>query len=399
MYDRYVVERLFDCAAAMEARWTVLSGETFRDAPETTVPLGPVQASTVRGDQDDADVRRLILRWAGGSLELQPTKGLTIGPCTQGGWKPFWEPVVPGIISPDREDLLGELLVEGSPVAGMRWIENFSGCVEMLGLSNWGMPRVDERTGVTLPLHGEAARVPVDYVAIGLIGSVCVVAAEYVFNSRWWNVQDTSRPWYRRGCPDWRIVRTVAVDTMRPELQFVDSITNCTEHPVQPQWGYHVQLRAETGARLEIPAAEISVRGNRAASPGDYYTWRAAADPARREERGYILRGIPAVPGPFDTEVVHCGATYPDGESTEFTMPAAACTLSWFSCGGSGSLEFALPESPERSLLPVGWDGMGPEIGTAALDHDDNFDPAVVHRELDPGETTRLYFSFCQKER
>ncbi len=356
---------------------------------------GGVTVRTVHVPGDAPDVRRLMVEWPDGRLELQPTKGLSIGPYRHGDWEPFWTPVVPALISPESEQLLGDVLVHGNPVAALRWVENFSGCVELLGLSNWGMPAIDEATGTPLSLHGEAARIPVDGAAVGLAGSVVVVTGSFTMNSRWWSEPDDGSVWYLRGTPDWRIERTVLIDTETPRLRFVDTIENIGTETAIPDWGYHVQLRAEPGAELIIPARSSEERSGGATPPTDFRRWRPDSDPAVREERGYVHKGVPRTAGPFDTDIVTGAAVYPQGPATIFTMPASAYTLSWFSCGGKDSLEFALPESPQSSLLPVAWDGIGPEIGVSALDHDGNTDPDMVHPPLEPGRSTRLSFSLA----
>jgi hypothetical protein len=390
--DEEVIERLCGDGEVTSGATCFLSGDILRTGELQSIRLENVDVTTACGPDDDPDVRRLNIVWQDGHIELLPTKGLSIGRYNHGNWHPFWEPVVPGILSPERENLLGEVLVHGQPVQGLRWIENFSGCIELLGLSNWGMPRLDPPSGRVVPLHGEAARIPVEGVTVTAGGRFTVVAASFNVNSQWWREVDDGRPWYQRGRPDWRITRTVVVDCLQPRLQFVDTLTNISEHKQVPEWGYHVQLRAAPGARLHIPSKRVAVRGSTETPPPDYQTWHPAVDPGQRVERGYVHKGLYGEPGPFDTPVITGRAIYRDGPDTLFTLPIAAYTLSWFSCGGRGSLEFAFPETPGTSRLPTGWDGMGPEFGTSALDHDGDTDPGITHKHIEPGEATRLYF-------
>lgn len=393
MYDLEAVEQLCGGQPPHAESWYTLTAEDVRTGSLFSAALGSVHIRTIRRPHDAPDVRRLVLSWKSGEIELQPTKGLSIGPYSHDRWRPFWEPVVAGILSPDRENIAGELLLDGHPVAGLRWIENFSGCVELLGLSNWGMPRNDDATGVTLPLHGEAARIPVDGVAFAVTNGLILISASFSVNSFWWRENDADTPWYRRGEPNWRITRTILVDTDQPRLQFVDAFTNTGDIPAVPEWGYHLQLRAEPDAQLLIPSRSVEHRRKGEPVPERFRYWTSPSDPAVREERGYVHKGCRTLPGPFDTPIVRGSALYPRGPATLFLIPAAAYTLSWFSCGGAGSLEFTLPEAPRTSMMPTGWDGMGPEIGVSPLDHDGNVDPTIVHRKLPPGETTRLFFS------
>ncbi|TVR75589.1 MAG: hypothetical protein EA427_00110 [Spirochaetaceae bacterium] len=395
-YDPEVIDRLCGGTGILRYPSRTFGAQELRTADPITQRLGAVRIRIAREAADDPDVRRVHLRWDGGAIELQPSKGLSIGPYTHRGWRPFWEPVVHGVLSPDREDLAGPVLVHGESVPGLRWIENFSGCIELLGLSNWGMPRTDGKTGRTLPLHGEAARIPVDSLSITAAGTMILVSSSFLLNSRWWMEDPLSGPWYRRGRSDWRITRTVLISTEHTCLQLVDSLENIGDLPAVPRWGYHLQLRAEAGSRLLIPSRTAEARSGEQDLPGDYQFWRPAGDPTVREERGYVHKGLPTAPGPFDTPVVQGSARYASGPSTRFTMPAAAYTLSWFSCGGAESLEFALPDTPRTSMMPSGWDGMGPEIGVDPLDHGGTIDPEINHPPVAPGGATRLYLRIEQ---
>lgn len=390
-YDPDVVERLCGGTGILGNPSRTFEANVLRTGDPISTRLGTVRVEISRDGGDDVDVRRVRLRWNGGGIELQPSKGLSIGPYTHRGWCPFWEPVVRAILSPDREDLTGPLLVHGEPVAGLRWIENFSGCVELLGLSNWGMPRNDEQTGKTLPLHGEAARIPVDSISITVADALILVSSSFVLNSHWWREDSAPAPWYRRGHPDWRITRTVLISTEHPGLQLVDTLENIGDRPAVPRWGYHIQLRTEPGSRLYIPSRTVETRGGETEPAPAFRLWHPAGAPTVREERGYVHKGLPTTPGPFDTPVVQGTARYVAGPPTNFTIPAAAYTLSWFSCGGAGSLEFALPETPRTSMTPYGWDGMGPEIGVDPLDHDGTIDADIEHQPVPPGGATRLY--------
>jgi len=365
--------------------------EQLRRGEERKELVGDTEISLYRKEEDAPDVRRVQVSWKDGALHLLPTKGLSIGRYQHGPWNPFWKPVRPGLISPDAENLLGTVLVKGEPVQSLRWLENFAGCVELLGLSNWGMPLPREQDKVALPLHGEASHIPVTSMKISVGQHAVFVQGTFTVNTDWWKEGQSATPWYQRGNPTWRVDRSILLRLHTPSMEFVDTLTNLARQPRVPDWGYHLQLRAEPGAELRIPSTNVSKRfsGN---VERDFKTWKPAQNPAERFERGYIHKGLKVEKSPLRTPVVQGTATYPSGRNTRFVMPAAAYTLSWFSCGGRDSLEFALPESPKESLLPVAWDGMGPEIGVSSLDHDGDVDPAVSHEPVEPGEAVRLYF-------
>ena len=352
--------------------------------------FGEFSATLYRKKEDAQDVRRLLIGWPRGEVDLLPTKGLSIGSYTHENWSPFWEPVQPGLISPEAENLMGRVLINGEPHEAMRWIENFAGCVELLGFSNWGMPLHHSDNGEVLPLHGEASHIPVENVDIARDERYIAVSGGFELRLGWWRDPDESKPWYRRGEHGWRVTRTVLIDTQGPTLQFVDEIRNDAKESMVPDWGYHYQFRAEPGTKMVIPSKEVMGRFSENLEE-DFQLWKPAAEAGTREERGYIHRGTVVEESPLGRLEGGRGGNYPSGPGTCFTMPAAGYPLSWFSCGGKGSLEFALPERPSESLIPVAWNGVGPEIGVSALDHDGNTDPAIEHPPVAPGRSIELY--------
>jgi hypothetical protein len=209
-------------------------------------------------------------------------------------------------------------------------------------------------------------------------------------NDGWWRDSDTSLPWYERGRPQWQLDRWLVLSLGTPRLVIVDEVTNVGDAARHLDWGYHFQFRAEDGARLMVPSRSVEGRFD-SQVPDGFERWEPSPTPATRYERGYIHKGLDVETSPIGTTVVRGLASYPTGSSTCFIMPAAAYTLSWFSCGGAGSLEFAFPERPNESAVPISWDGMGPEIGSSPLDDDGNVDPAISHPPVAPGETVRLY--------
>jgi len=391
------LSQIVDVEALEGAATAAFGAEAFRREPPQSDTVGPFEVSRYRKENDADDVRRLGLSWDGGSIDLLPSKGLSIGTYVHGNWKPFWEPVVPALISPEREDLLGPMLVNGAHKESMRWLENFAGCIELLGFSNWGMPRKESDSGVTLPLHGEASHMPVSgvQIAAGVAGgaAIGVVHGRAPVPHAWWRETDTSRPWYERGRPQWRLDRWLVLSIDSPRLIMIDEVTNVGDGACHLDWGYHYQFRAEEGARLLIPSESVEGRFE-AGVPEGFHRWEPShntAPPSQRYERGYIHKGLEVETSPVGTPVVRGMASYPSGPTTCFTMPAATYTLSWFSCGGAGSLEFAFPERPNESAIPISWDGMGPEIGSSSLDHDGNVDPAISHDPVAPGDAVRLY--------
>ncbi len=330
-------------------------------------------------------------------VELLPTKGLSVGQFRVRGRQVFWDPPFDRIVNPDELDLSGLMLINGEEMPGFRWVENFTGGVELLGLQNWGMPAVNSETGELLPIHGTASNVPVDSVECSIAGSAVIFRSVFMVRDGAPSNARDSRPWYEWGTPLWEVTRTVKV-SRDPEVSMtiLDAITNRSEMPGTPDWGYHIQFRAEDGARMVIPHGAASVRGG-GDLPRDFEVWRSGEPTAERQERGYILKGCPAHHHPDLGRLIHGEVRYREGARVEFSVPAAPYVQSWFSSGGSGCGEFALPEDPGRNFMQKPWDGLGPEIGASALDHDGDVDPLVRIPTLRPGETLRLGMEFTPR--
>ena len=385
-----IIRELRVSSASGEFHETTLTARSLRSDPQRVPVSDALEAHLYRSDHDAADILRLRLEWDRGYCELLPSKGLTVGIFADRGWVPFWEPVRLGVLSPENDDLLGTVLVHGEPIASLRWIQNFSGCIELLGTSNWGMPVKDDTGKFDLPLHGEASHIPCGDIQVRAYDDAIIVSSAFTINDRWWDDKRTDIPRYERGVEVWRLSRAAIIEPARRSLHLVDEITNISDGSQSPDWGYHYQFHAEPGARLIIPSATVESRFAGEVEEG-FREWKSSADASVREERGYIHKGLTVEEGPIGTRIVRGTAEYPNGPNTRFAMPAASYTLSWFSAGGLNSLEFALPENPEESLISVPWNGMGPEIGASPLDHDGNGDPTIKHPPLDPGETLTLY--------
>ena len=376
----------------------VFRGSELRSGPPQTVQLADSTIEIVRSQHDDPGVRRLLLTMSEDiRVELLPTKGLSVGEFRVGGRQVFWDPPFDRIVDPDELDLSGSMLINGEEMPGFRWVENFTGGVELLGLQNWGMPAVHPETGELLPIHGTASNVPVDSVECSVAGSAIVIKSTFMVRDGISHEGQDSRPWYERGTPVWEVARTVKV-RRGPEVSMtiLDAITNHSNEPGTPDWGYHIQFRAEDGARMVIPSGAVSVRGG-GDLPQDFEVWRGGEPTADRQERGYILKGCPAHRHPDLERVINGEVRYREGARVDFSIPAAPYVLSWFSSGGSGCGEFALPENPEANFMKKPWDGLGPEIGASALAHDGDVDPSVPIPILRPGETITLGLEFTPR--
>lgn len=223
-----------------------------------------------------------------------------------------WEPALPVLPDPDTLDISAPLLVNGTLTPGFNWITAFTAGVEMLGLHNWGMPCRDPVTGKILSLHGEAAVIPVDRVAVRSAPIMTIpgveMTASFIVRAPLFDRSRSASPWHQQGEPVYRVTRAVTLRPSRQEVSIRDRVTNLTARTAIPDWGYHVQLRPEPGARYLVPSQEVRVRFG-GAVPAGHQAWHPAAVSRRREERGYAHRRLATRRGRICTLL-----RYPDGE-------------------------------------------------------------------------------------
>jgi len=345
--------------------------------PDFTVGLG-------KEPGDGPSVRRLLIEAGEARLVLLPSKGLTLLSCSFSGTELFWEPPLEKIPDPEEIDLAGDLLINGKPQAGARWIATFLGGVELMGLDNWGMFGRGEK-GELLTLHGNASNIPVYTAELSQTGTgdIICTGSFTVYGSC-----DTVKTG-GEARETWRVARRVTLSPARRGVEIQDTITNLSAEPRFPDWGYHIQLRPEPGCRLLIPSGKVRPRFGDVPEAG-FETWRPAVDESVREERGYIHQNLLARDGRVDTLLL-----YPDGAGIRASIPHAPYTMAWNSAGGARGREFLLPERPEEPLIPSSWNGVGPEIGASALDHDGDTDPQVTEEILAPGAHRTLTLSFA----
>lgn len=354
-----------------------------KGAPQSlNTGIDEIDVKLYREPADDESVRRLRIESGDSTLVLMPSKGLNILSCSFGGRDLFWEPPLDRIPASERLDLTASILINGEPVEGARWLEGFTGGVEMMGLDHWGIfGRSPE--GELLTLHGNISYVPVSSVEIGKDAEGRVVCEGSL---KIYGPVETVRPQIDTPAR-WEVVRRVILNPTKRTLTLQDRIINLSDSPAFPDWAYHVQLKPEAGCRFLIPSGAAAPRFG-GDCEADFETWTPAAEESVREERGYVHKKLLTENGAVPTLL-----RYPDGTGIEARIPHAPFTLGWFSCGGRQGTEFLLPENPETPFIPRSWNGVGPEVGASALDHDGNTDPEIGERKLNPGESRRLELS------
>jgi len=337
---------------------------------------------------DPVGTDRLEITADGMELELLPTKGLSVGEVSFEGVPLFWDPPRATLPDPDTLDLMAPMLIGGEEIVGFRFVEAFLGGLEMMGLRNWGMPMQDTATGALLPIHGEVANIPIRKLRI--IASDAGIEINGSFLARYGKGGGRA-PWHRRGTPVFEVTKRVIVKRGRPRITVLDHIANVSPRTETPDWGYHMQLRPRPGARFLVPSREARERAGKKL-PINHDRWDPAKKKATRVERGIVHRGLRRTRAALEGEPgTRCLLLYPDGSGIGVTVPPCPYFLSWFSCGGKGSTEFMLP-GPKRQarIMKRDWNGVGPEIGSSALDHDGDVDPRVKTPTLKPGETMAI---------
>jgi len=335
--------------------------------------------SHVSGDPDS--VYRLYIEREGCSIELCPSKGLSVRDTTLSGKQIFWDAPLPNLPNPEEIDLAGEMVIDGTPLPGYTWVAYFAAHVEMLGLKNWGMAM--NTPGKELHcLHGNASMIPIEELTVELSNGGAVIQGSFF-------IRDANGCWPPSDLPPlFKVTKRIVLPPDRDTLLLSDTIENVSDKTLFPDWGYHVQLRPEPRCRFTIPSESALPRGG-GNLPDDYQIWHEAPDPPKREEKGFIHKGN-RYEGRFPDGSPGCETllTYSDGSGIRCLLPPSPYVMSWFSCGGADDDEFLWPDGSK--WLHRNWDGVGPEIGASSLDHDGDTDPGVIVEELKPGETTVL---------
>lgn len=320
------------------------------------------------------------------TVELFPSKSLTIGQAWEGERPVFWNLPIHSLPDMSGFDLANDLLfIRNEPRRGFKWIEGYMGGIELLGLENWGMPWTDPRTGKFYSLHGEVNTIAVPTIELKISARHASVHGAFVVRSF---EGPEELPRYERGEGLFSVARTIVLESGAHGLVCKDEITNISDLPRSADWGYHVTFRPEEGAALLIPS---SVAKKRFGGPFDdsIETWKAAKDQNHREEYGVIHQGLKfAHESSFGCDMAQALLLYPAGFGTRLSFPPSPYCQSWISMGGKGSSEFCRLDG--KSILHNSWDGIGLEFGASSLDHDGFIDPSVPQRTLQPGETMTI---------
>ncbi len=352
-----------------------------RTAEVPTFKEAGVSARLIHVPGDPDSVYRLYIKREGCSIELCPSKGLSVRDTTLSEQQIFWDAPLPNLPNPEEINLTGEMVVGGNSLPGSTWVAYFAAHVEMLGLKNWGMA-VNNPEKELHCLHGNASMIPITEISVDISGGGAIVEGSFL-------IHDANGCWPPSELPPlFKVTKRIELPPDRDTLLLTDTIKNVSDNTLFPDWGYHVQLRPEPGCRFTIPSKSALPRGGNTL-PDDYQIWHEAPNPPKREERGFIHKGNRYdVQFPDGSPGCETRLTYPDSSGIRCLLPPSPYVMSWFSCGGADDDEFLWPDASK--WLHRNWDGVGPEFGASSLDHDGDTDPGVIVKDLKPGESTVL---------
>lgn len=355
--------------------------------PETLIESRGHRVEISHRDGEPLNANRIRITRGSFMVEILPSKGFSIGEFTLDGKPVFWDPPI-GLPDPDSLDFESEdIYIFGEQVKGFEFLKTFVGGIELMGMKNWGMPYTDPNTGDSLPLHGEAGNIPLEWVEFEVSDEGLTARGSYVYRTMEGN---EDKVWYERGEEMYRLTRTLILDNEVAGFSLADSIQNIGGEAMKPDWGYHVTFHPEPGSRIHIASRQLEERGG-GSIPADHDTWQPAPDEKLRSEIGIIHKGLYSEPiaGIPTTRILK---EYPDGRAFELMVPVSPYFQTWFSNGGIDTDEFTYKDGGR--LFSKSWNGFGIEFGSSPLDHNGNTDPNVTIKSvLQPGEKTGIVIS------
>jgi hypothetical protein len=337
--------------------------------------------------EDPDNANRIRISSSEVEVELLPSKGLSLGQAWINGKPIFWEAP---INLPDTETLdlwSDEVCINGVQAKGFTFLKTLVAGIELYGLKNWGMPV--EKDGRLQLLHGETSNIPVDDVSFYIEKESCTISSSFIYRTF---EGDSDKPWYKRGEALYKVTRKLILTKGSFEIKLEDTIENITNRSLTPDWGYHITFLPQESAKFIVPSKFAEER-NGNPLPADIQIWHKAENEKVRTETGIIHKQVALAESGF----VRTQLLYPDNSTLEVSTTPSPYFQTWFCNGGKGSKEFT--DTKGKSLLHKNWDGIGIEIGSSALDHNENVDKSVNYNPvLKPGETMILQINIQRKE-
>ena len=341
--------------------------------------------SLVHRSGDPPTVNRINASVGGFEVELLPSKGFAVGQVYQDGRPLLWNPPI-GICDPEPLNLFSdEVAINGTPAPGFTFLKTFAAGIEFYGLRNWGMPVFDKGKEFQHPVHGETSNIPVDFCDVEIRNGEITLSTLFIYRDMPHKLSGT---WYLQGPELFKVERRVVIRKENPRLQLMDRVTNISQEPLKPDWGYHITFFPSDDSRLLVPSTSAENRSGETV-PEDFDRWSPAKNSEIREETGIIHKGLKTHPSDYG-DLGYVLVTHPDHTGIKVSFPASPYFQTWFCKGGANSKEFTRV-SDGKPLFSRNWDGMGIEFGSSALDHDGNTDQSVSEPgSLAPGSSIEI---------
>lgn len=346
-------------------------------------------------DINDAEnVKRISIKHKDMNITLLPSKGLSILEAYNKETPFFWEPPMIGLPDPDDFNPLEKIYLSGVLTEGYGWLLQFTGGVEMLGLENWGMPKTDFETGIVMPMHGTASLIPIGSVEVKISKDRAEIIGEFEVR-KFRKIE--KKPWYENGDILYKITKRVIIIPEIGSLILKDTITNKSKETLSPEWGYHVQMKAEPGAEYLIPSKKMKRIGDISLTEDAEIWYNSKCKNVReqtmnRHEKLRITDNV--LKGERSIETL---LKYADGHAIKAIIPACSWFASWFSAGGENGQEWCIQDKLGNcgpSIMKKSYDGIGPEFGNCDLFGEEDEEKEFKELPLKPEESVDIITAF-----
>jgi len=240
------------------------------------------------------------------SVDVLPTRGMSLWRVTCGGVRYGWLSPVAGPVHPTFVPL--------SEPSGLGWLSGFDELAVRCGLESNGAPDHDAAGQLLYPLHGHIGNTPADSLAIeydeasgrvDLVGEVI-----------------ESRLFFKR----FRMRSRIRLHADRQEVELLDDVTNELEQAGTMQMLYHINLGPpllSPSAKLVTAVEEVCPRDPHAAA--DVERWQSFDPPTSGyQERVYFARPCTDESGYAHAMLVNGDGGHPSGDE-----PLAAMAVSF----------------------------------------------------------------------
>ncbi len=353
-------------------------------------------------ENDAENVTRISIKHKDMNITVLPSKGLSVLDAFYKETPFFWEPPMTGLPNPDNFNPLEKIYLSGVLTEGYGWLLQFTGGVEMLGLENWGMPKVDDETGIVMPMHGTASLIPIEAIDVIIKKDSAEIIGEFEVR-KFRKIE--KKPWYENGDIIFKVTKRVIIIPETGRIILKDTVTNKSKEILSPEWGYHVQMKAEPEAEYLIPSKKMKAIGDKSVTEQSEIWYNSKSKTERtqkmnRHEKIKIIDNKLKGKKSFMTLLKYSG-----GHAIMMLIPACSWVASWFSSGGENGLEWCKQDDSGNcgpSIMKKSYDGIGPEYGNCDLFGGEDEEKEFKELPLKPEESVDITTEFemifdCEK--